>query len=187
MSDFDDLRNRLNKLREFNKKEKITDEELEEKLRKLKGLNVTDGASKPLPSYYVPPKFKSDSEEADYLLKQLTDEVDVDNKFNDKETETDDLFSRLKNLKEDGSKDLNDDPKSVLNDLSKSQLNPEEFGKELDYIKNRMKDLNYDYKNVSKSKDKSKNKSTNDKIDSIFKSDSSEEDEEEKFTQIVKV
>lgn len=166
MSDLDDLRKRLDKLREFNQQQNqrnVTDDQLQEKLRKLKGLDVSDDAKKNT-SYLVPPKYKSDVESADDLLKQLSDEVAVDNKFRGRydtfeqssSAQNDDHFlANLSNLSTDENADLSRNFVSKSYDRAGEHgkvMSQEELEKELGAIKSKMREFNYEYKDVSKSK-----------------------------------
>lgn len=170
MSDLDELRKRLDKLRDFNRqqnKQNVTDDQLQGKLRKLKGLDPSD-AMKPEKNanYFVPPKFKSDVEATDDLLKQLSDEVAVDNKFRSRYDafdqspvpENDQLVSNLSNLSTDEKFDASFSNNFVSKSYDRTAgehgkvMSQEELEKELGVIKNKMREFNYEYKDLSKNK-----------------------------------
>ena len=177
MSDLEEIRNRLEKLREFNKeqnKQSVTDDQLQEKLRRLKGL---DSAAKPEPNYFVPVKFKSEVEATDELFKQLCDEVDVDNKFrgrydapNQSSVQEDDqLIANLSSLPSDEKFDANFSDNFVSRAYDRTDkenrnvISQEELEKELGLIKNKMREFNYEYKDFNKNASDQTNSKANTK------------------------
>ena len=186
--DQDELEKRLDKLRDFNKQTNVSDDQLESRLRSLKGLNVNDGAKRAR-NYFVPTQqFKSEAEEADFLFKQFKDEVNLEKKNqNELEQEDEQLVSKLSKLsnKEEIKYDNNFNDNFVKKTYDKLNnqkvLTQDELEIELNVIKSKMRDFNCEYKDFNKTQDKKAAVQSNCKMDNFFTNqltDSSEEDEE---------
>jgi len=210
MSDLDEFRKRLDALRNVNKSTvEPTDGELKERLAKLRGIDLSDGVNKKENNYLIPSKARTDVEQSDDLFKELYDEIEIENKIRNREQEQDDvLFSKLSNLKINNDVSNNQSTSNELdqfgfndNFVSKSFdrtnkqnnkiISQEELSRELSYLKDKMKEFNYEYKDMS-SKDASnqakaksnKKKASNNQIKDLDSSTS--EEEEEKYVGVVK-
>lgn len=216
MSDLDEIRKRLDSLRAFNQstaKQNVTDGDLQERLRRLKGLSDGDPKEETA-NYFLPSKFRTDVEQSDDLLRQLCDEVQVDNKIaNRNKTADEELFSKLSDLKRGSTNDPSSDDANSFNDnfVSKSfdrtnkdnntVISDEELSRELGLLKNKMREFNYEFKDLSSapSKHSSTKRSSGSQsnkqnpqsnmmhlnLDNRLESSSSE-DEETKYVGIVK-